>query len=136
MSGTSFNWSSNLYRPEKTLRKMSMSTAADMWAGSRSPMSSTIGKLSVWSAARVSEVPWLPPPHAATAIETAPKATAKERNLERRVIHPPLDTNCKEGAACLDVHRPLPGDRGESAPATELSHPAMAAATPRSIFRH
>src|SRR5258708_12174124 len=52
---------------------MSMSTAADMWAGSRSPTSSTIGKLSVWSEARFWVVPPPPPPQAtSTRLATPP----------------------------------------------------------------
>src|ERR1700674_1026920 len=95
---------------------MSMSTPADILPGSRMPTSSTSGKLSVWSEARFSDVPPPPPPQAA-AIERAPKSTAlRERNLESRVIHPPLDTNCKEGARDLPPtftsHRPLPGRPG------------------------
>src|ERR1700693_5105905 len=50
-SGTSRSWPSNLYRPEKMLRKMSTSAGAEMSAGSRSATSWKIGKLSVWSAA-------------------------------------------------------------------------------------
>src|SRR2546427_12795406 len=76
---------------------MSMSTAADMCAGSRSPMSSTIGKLSVWSAASVSLGPPPPPPQAAT-VEIAPSATARERNKENRVIPPPTKHGLEEGA--------------------------------------
>src|SRR5437879_6050266 len=67
---------------------MSMSTAADMVPGSRLPTSSTIGKLRVWSEARFSDVVGFPGPHAAT-IETAPTATARERNTAIRVIPPP-----------------------------------------------
>src|SRR5258708_21893763 len=52
---------------------MSMSTAADMWAGSRSPTSSTIGKLRVWSEARFWVVPPPPPPQATrTRLATQP----------------------------------------------------------------
>src|ERR1700693_1171331 len=88
MSGTSFKSSVNLKRPEYTLRKMSMSTPADMWAGSTLPTSSTIGKLNVWSDASVSDPPPLLPPQAA-ATHTAPSAKARERNMELRVIQPP-----------------------------------------------
>src|SRR6266567_2760404 len=126
MSGTWFSWSSNLYRPEYVLRKMSMSTAADMCAGSVLPTSSTIGKLSVWSLARLEDEP--PPPPQAATIETAPNATARERNTANRVIPPPTEHGLEEGAltgiGLLDIHRPLPGDsRGESAPATDRCHP-------------
>jgi hypothetical protein len=67
---------------------MSMSTAADIVAGSRLPTSSTIGKLIVWSAARFSDGVPVPPPQAATT-QTAPIATARERNKETLVIPPP-----------------------------------------------
>src|SRR5260370_25724548 len=115
MSGISFRLSSNLYRPENTLRKMSMSTAADMWAGSRSPTSSTIGKLSVWSAARFSVVPPPPGPQAA-ATHNAPNATARERNLEYRLIQPPHRTR-SEAAHQTPSHPPpslppLPAEPG------------------------
>src|SRR6266571_3648547 len=114
MSGTSFSWSSNLYRPEYVLRKMSMSTAADMVPGSRLPTSSTIGKLSVWSEARFSDGALLPPPHAAS-IETAPTATARERNTAIRVIPPPTKHGSRRahlGNSLHDIHRPLPASSG------------------------
>src|SRR5207247_2433109 len=113
MSGTSFSWSSNLYRPEKVLRKMSMSTAADIFAGSRLPTSSTIGKLRVWSDARFSDG-CTPPPHAATT-DRVPSATARERNTAIRLIPPPTKHGSRRAhrrIRLLDVHRPLPGRPG------------------------
>src|SRR5260370_35369055 len=69
---------------------MSMSTAADIVAGSRLPTSSTIGKLRVWSEARFWPPPPPPPPQA-TAIEIAPNATARERNVAIRHMPPPTE---------------------------------------------
>src|SRR6267143_477262 len=105
-----------------------MSCPADMWPGSRSENSVTIGKLSVWSAASASPPPPPPPPHAATVV-TAPSATARERNTENRVIPPPTKHGLEEGAPVET--RPsstsialFPGvPRGESAPATDLTTP-------------
>src|SRR5712691_6599619 len=54
-SGTSCSDWSNLYRPEKTFRKMSMSVGDDICAGSRSATSCAMGKLSVWSLASNSD---------------------------------------------------------------------------------
>src|SRR5919108_3409585 len=94
---------------------MSMSTAADIVAGSVLPTSSTIGKLSVWSEARF----WPPPPpvgppHAATMTVTV--ATARERNTAIRLIPPPTKHGSRRAhlqvSALLDVHRPLPGRPG------------------------
>src|SRR5438105_8738398 len=51
MSGSSCSSLSNLYRPEKTLRRMSTSGGLETRAGSKSAMSWAMGKLSVWSAA-------------------------------------------------------------------------------------
>src|SRR5881296_1956056 len=76
---------------------MSMSTAADIFAGSVLPTSSTIGKLSVWSAARFSDVVPPPPPQAATT-EIVPSATARERNTANRLIPPPTKPGLEEGA--------------------------------------
>src|SRR5713101_3299540 len=121
--------------------KVSTSCAADMWPGSRSANSLTIGKLSVWSAASCSPPPPPPPPQAAT-VEIAPSATARERNTENRLIPPPAKHGSRRahqnGSAFLDFHRPLPGvPRGESAPATDLPHPSKpwdGPATPRSVL--
>src|SRR5260370_14854986 len=129
MSGISFRLSSNLYRPENTLRKMSMSAADEMWAGSRSPTSSTIGKLSVWSAARFSVVPPPPGPQAA-ATHNAPNATARERNLEYRLIQPPHGTRCEEGVQTGCHPRqsiaPFPAEPGRECAGDGFRHPAMA----------
>src|SRR5690348_1527203 len=139
MSGTSFSWSSNLYRPEYVLRKMSMSTAADMCAGSVLPTSSTMGKLSVWSEARFELPPPPPPPPQAATMATVPIATARERNTAIRLIPPPRNTASRrahvQDLAFLEIHRPLPGDsRGESAPATDRCHPEMSGWPRYSMF--
>src|SRR5438094_9170523 len=93
---------------------MSMSTAADILAGSVLPTSSTIGKLSVWSAARFSDVVPPPPPQAATT-EIVPSATARERNTANRLIPPPTKPGSRRAHVkdrLLEVHRPLPGGPG------------------------
>src|SRR5213594_4020143 len=109
---------------------MLTSTAACSSAGSMSPMSSTIGKLSVWSDASCSDCVPLPPPHAA-ASDGAPTAIASDRKTYER-------SNVTSLASQLEETRrqPLPprypspssrlGLRGESAPATDDCHLAMA----------
>src|SRR2546430_14024650 len=65
-----------------------MPTAADMGPGSRLPVAPPVETLGVGSEAVFAVVLLLPPPHAAS-IETAPTATARERNTAIRVIPPP-----------------------------------------------
>src|SRR5258707_4184079 len=80
-SGTSWSWSSNRYRPEKTLRRMSTSIGAVIWAGSKSETSWAMGKLRVWSAARTSVgVDELPIVHDEAPIRTV---SARERAWRR-----------------------------------------------------
>src|SRR4051812_33877162 len=109
---------------------MLTSTAACSSAGSMSPMSSTIGKLSVWSAASCSDCVPLPPPHAA-ASDMAPTAIAKDRKTYERPNVTSLASRLEEARRQLSPPRyPSPssrlGLRGESAPATDDRHLAMA----------
>src|SRR6266851_2146050 len=113
-----------------------MSTAESTWAGSRLVMSLAIPKRSVWSAARVSDDPPPPPPQAATT-HNAPNATARERNLELRVIQPPQENKprkARSSGAILDIHRPLPGGPGRECAGNGFRHLAMAPLTPRSSW--
>src|ERR1700694_6062613 len=100
-----------------------MSTAELTWAGSRLVMSFASPIRKVWSEASVSEVPPPPPPPQAAANVNAPNATAKERNVDLRVIQPPHGTRREEGAHPGAFPKQsialFPADRGESAPATD-----------------
>src|SRR5216683_4826462 len=96
---------------------MSMSTAADMWAGSRSPTSSTIGKVRVWSEARFWVVPPPPPPQATrTRLATPPTDRALRIRNEVGVIafpyqslrpslFPPPSSRCLRGTTGARARR-------------------------------
>src|SRR2546421_12662493 len=107
-----------------------MSTAASTWAGSKLVTSFCMLNRSVWSAARLSELVDGPGPQAATT-KSAPSPTARERNNGIRVIPPPTKHGFEEGAP---RHFRLPRKstalfpvaRGESAPATDVRHLAVA----------
>src|ERR1700704_5635610 len=98
-------------------------------------MSSTIGKLSVWSAASVSDVPPPPPPQA-TATHNAPNAAARERNLELRVIEPPHGKQMRGGAQKSHPRNPSPSSRQPGARVRRRRTPPSldGPATPRSIL--
>src|SRR5260370_31215499 len=108
---------------------MSMSTAADIVAGSRLPTSSTIGKLRVWSEARFWPPPPPPPPQA-TAIEIAPNATARERNVAIRDMPPPTEHGSRRAHLKAQLSSKsialFPVARGASSPPATLCHLPMA----------
>src|SRR5260370_28794711 len=118
---------------------MSMSTAADMWAGSRSPTSSTIGKLSVWSEARFWVVPPPPPPQAtSTRLATPPTDRALRIRNEVGVIafpyqslRPSLFPPAFFPVSSRDHRRESAPTRG-GALLRHLLHPTLSLSPPRS----
>src|SRR4029077_4056567 len=114
MSGTTLRSLSNLTSPLNMFCCSSWSVSRSAMAGSSVLMSSRIGNLSVWSAARP-PVLFVEPPHAPrTRVAVAPTQRVFRNRDESGVIPFPLGR--KELEARASPPRLLPGFRGESAP--------------------